>query len=79
MPRQSLLTANIKENHIGRILEAERLHWRLDGEVRHYHSLTPGWLANELFRRLHPDRRTIGEFLREEISGRLGLDIYLGL
>ena len=79
MPRQSLLTANIKENHIGRILEAERLHWRLDGEVRHYHSLTRGWLANELFRRLHPDRRTIGEFLREEISGRLGLDIYLGL
>ena len=79
MPRESLLTANIKDNHIGRILEAERLHWRLDGEARHYHSLTRGWLANEVFRRVHPDRKTIGEFLREEISGRLGLDIYLGL
>ena len=79
MPRESLLRTNIKENHIGRILEAERLHWRLDGEPRHYHSLTRGWLANEVFRRLHPDGITIGEFLSQEISSRLGADIYLGL
>ena len=79
MPRQSLLAANIRENQVGRLLETERLHWRLDGEVRHYHSLTRGWVAGELFRRLHPARLTLGEFFRQEISGRLGADIYLGL
>ena len=79
MPRQSLLAANIRENQVGRLLETERLHWRQDGEVRHYHSLTRGWVAGELFRRLHPARLTLGEFFRQEISGRLGADIYLGL
>ena len=79
MPRQSLLAANIRENQVGRLLETERLHWRLDGEARHYHSLTRGWVANEVFRRLHPDGLTMGEFLRQEVSSRLGADIYLGL
>ena len=64
---------------IGRIIEAERLHWRLDGEPRQYHSLTRGWVANEVFRRVHPDKITIGEFIRQEISNKLEVDIYLGL
>ena len=79
VPRQSLLTANIKKNEIGRIIEAENLHWRLDREPRQYHSLTRGWVANEVFRRVHPDKITIGEFIRREISSKLKVDIYLGL
>ena len=31
-----------------------------------------GWIANELFRRVHPDGKTIGGFIRENISKPLG-------
>ena len=36
-------------------------------------------MANEVFRRVHPDKITIGEFIRREISSKLKVDIYLGL
>ena len=34
---------------------------------------------NEIFRRVDPKGRTIGEFLREDITGPIGADVYLGL
>jgi hypothetical protein len=34
---------------------------------------------NEIFRRVEPKGRTIGEYLRAEISGPLGIDVYIGV
>ena len=44
-----------------------------------YHALTYGWLAGELIRRIDPAGRGPGRFVAEEISGPLGLDLWIGL
>ncbi|HIL97026.1 MAG TPA: class A beta-lactamase-related serine hydrolase, partial [Pseudomonadales bacterium] len=61
---QDLLTENIKLNNIGRIIEDHPQKFRKDGESRReYHAITRGWIVNEVFRRVDPAGRTIGEFL----------------
>ncbi len=35
------------------------------GTVREYHSMSRGFILNEIFRRADPKGRTIGEFLRQ--------------
>lgn len=47
------------------------------GSTHGYHAITYGWLAGELIRRV--DGRTPGRFVAEEISGPLGLDLWIGL
>ncbi|WP_369235614.1 serine hydrolase domain-containing protein [Streptomyces sp. R21] len=42
-----------------------------------YHAQTYSWLTNELVRRVTD--RTIGEWIADEISGPLGLDLWVGL
>jgi len=75
-----LLTENIKRNRIGEIIEGHAQKYRRgDGYRREYHAVTRGWIVNELFRRVDPAGRTIGEFLREDISVPLGVDAYIGL
>lgn len=76
---EDLRTANIKKNHIGRIIENDHQRFRRNGSEREYHALTRGWIVNEVFRRVDPDGRTVGEFLRDELSGPLQLDTYIGL
>ena len=44
-----------------------------------YHALTYGWLAGELVRRVDPSHRSIGTFVQDELSGPLGLDLWIGL
>ena len=74
----------------GPITLAEALHWdtvaarvadtKPDwpiGSGHGYHALTYGWLAGELIRRT--DGRTPGQFVADEISGPLGLDLWIGL
>ena len=46
---------------------------------RAYHAITRGFILNCLFTRVDPQRRTIGQFVKQEISDQLDLDIYLGL
>ncbi len=77
---QDLLTQNIKLNRIGQVIEGHAQRYR-DGEGhrREYHALTRGWIVNELFRRIDPAGRTIGEFLREDISTPLGADAFIGV
>ena len=41
--------------------------------------MTRGWVVNEVFRRIDPAGRTIGEFLREDISGPLEVDAVIGV
>ena len=77
---EDLLAENIKQNAVGRVIEAQPLRFRKgNGATREYHALTRGWIANEIFRRVDPAGRTIGEFLREEISQPLDADTFIGV
>ena len=42
-----------------------------------YHALTFGWLAGELVRRV--TGQSLGDFVREEIAGPLGVEMHVGL
>jgi CubicO group peptidase (beta-lactamase class C family) len=57
-------------------LAAQRPVWE-PGTRHGYHALTYGWLVGEVIRRV--DGRTIGQFLAEEVSGPLGLNLWVGL
>ena len=74
-----LLTDNIKQNRIGSIIEGHPQKFRDSGSRREYHAVTRGWIVNELFRRVDPAGRTIGEFLKEEISEPLQVDAIVGV
>jgi len=50
--------------------------WR-PGSASGYHAVTFGYLAGEIFRRV--DGRTLGRALAEDLSGPLGLDLFIGL
>jgi CubicO group peptidase (beta-lactamase class C family) len=49
------------------------------GSTHGYHALTYGWLAGELVRRVDPQHRSIGQFVQDEISGPLGVELFIGL
>ena len=77
---EDLFTENIKQNAIGRIIEQHpSSHGTTGGGKREYHALTRGWIVNEVFRRVDPAGRTIGEFLDEEISQPLKADAVIGV
>jgi len=59
-------------------LECESPEWKASGK-RQYHSISRGWIANEVFRRAHSKGSTIGEFLSEKVSGPLGARVYVGV
>lgn len=76
----ALLTANIKQNSVGQLIEGHAQTFRKgEGMRREYHAVTRGWIVNELFRRVDPAGRTIGEFLREDISQPLEVDAIVGV
>ena len=76
---KDLLSENIKQNKIGNVLESHPARFARDGNPREYHAVTRGWVVNEIFRRVDPNGRTIGEYLREQISEPLGVDIVVGV
>lgn len=78
---EDLFTENIKANTVGRVIERHAPSYRdpSSGNRREYHALTRGWIVNELFRRVDPAGRTIGEFLREDISQPLAADVVIGV
>ncbi len=73
------LPENIKQNSIGKVIEQEerKLPPESSGTNREYHELSRGHILNEIFRRVEPQGRTIGEYLREEISKPLEADVYV--
>jgi len=77
---QSLHPANLRDNSVSTIIERQTpLFPQSGGSPREYHAITRGWVANELFRRVEPQGRTMGEFYRQEISTPLDADIFIGL
>lgn len=75
---EDLLTANIKNNAVGRVIEQQPVRYPECGK-REYHAITRGWVVNELFRRVEPAGRTLGEFVRDEFSEPLGIDTMIGV
>lgn len=74
-----LLTENIKQNKIGSLIESHPQTFREQGSTREYHAITRGWIINELFRRVDPNGRTIGEFIEEAIRQPLNADVCVGV
>merc|ERR1719342_284842 len=72
-----ILRENIKKNRVGETFENMTPSWPSQGK-REYHNFTQGYLANEIFRRVHPDQLTVGEFLDKELANKLNADIYMG-
>ena len=80
MPLEDLLTESIKRNTVGRVIEAQTQQYTGgSGNRREYHAVTRGWIVNEVFRRVDPAGRTIGEFLQQDISGPLDADVFIGV
>jgi len=80
LPPEDLLPASIKQNRVGAVIEGHTQRFRAGGgSRREYHAISRGWIANEVFRRVDPAGRTIGEFIAEDISGPLGADVAIGL
>ena len=74
-----LVTERIKQNTIGRIIEEHPQKYQKGEDKREYHAISRGWIINEVFRRIEPSGRTIGEFLREDLSPTLGADVIVGV
>jgi CubicO group peptidase (beta-lactamase class C family) len=58
------------------LLEAEKPWWK-PGTRLGYHTLTYGYLLGEIVRRV--TGKTLGQYLREEITSPLGIDFFIGL
>ena len=70
----------LQNNAVGKVVERQTQKYRTGpGNQREYHGITRGLIANEVFRRVEPSGRTMGQFLREEISEPLGADVFIGL
>jgi len=72
------LRENIKSNRMGEVIARQACVYPVGGK-REYHTITRGWVANEIFRRVHPEGKTIGEFVDEKIARPLEADIYIGV
>lgn len=77
---EQLLKENIKQNSVGSVIEGVNAKIPSDPRKRrNYHALTRGWVVNELFRRVDPKGRTLGEYLQDEIAQPLGADVNIGV
>jgi len=75
---EDCLAMNIRQNKVGKVLEESEQEWPEEGR-RQYHGNSRGWIANEIFRRVHPEGNTIGEFLRSKVSEPLGARAFIGV
>lgn len=77
---RSLHPEKLRENAVGELVERQTPKFRSGADnQREYHAITRGWIASEVLRRADPQGRTMGQFLREEVSTPLGVDVYIGL
>ena len=77
---EQLLKENIKQNSVGSVIEGLSPRISSDSRKRrNYHALTRGWLVNELYRRVDPQHRTLGEYLQDEIAVPLEADVNVGV
>lgn len=72
---------NIKQNSIGDIIENQALQYPENElhSITFYHPMSRGFILNEIFRRVDTKRRTMGEWIREDIALALKTDTYIGI
>jgi CubicO group peptidase (beta-lactamase class C family) len=58
---------NLKKNQIGEIIEGMKQCNLPHGATRTYHTMSKDWILNEIFRRVEPTGRTMGEYFRAEM------------
>jgi len=76
---EDLTIANIKENKIGKLIEADYSQV-LGGYKRMYHAASRDILANEVFRRVEPQGRTMHEYMQQELTKKLGpIDVHFAV
>jgi len=75
---EDLFLENIKKNSVGEVIETDTQVFPGDGSVRMYHTLTRGWIENEIFRRVFPGGLTMGEFLKQELNPFANTNIVCG-
>lgn len=49
------------------------------GTRQGYHAFSIGFYESEILRRVDPQRRTLGQYFRDEVAKPLGLEFYIGL
>lgn len=72
-----LTAERLQENIISKRIEDETPQSD-PGTNRAYHAVSRGWLINEIVRRVDPAHRTVGQFLRDEVTRPLGIELVLG-
>lgn len=70
-------TENIKKNKIGEMIEKETTHFLPHNQTRCYHSITKDLITNEIFRRVEPQGRTMGEYMQQVLIPEHGFDIHI--
>ena len=65
---EDIQTENVKKNVIGKVIENQKPHILSNGAKRVYHSLTKDLILNEVFRRVEPENRTMGEYFEQVIQ-----------
>lgn len=76
---EDLTTEAIKQNKAGKILEDDYCLY-FCGCKRAYHTETRDIIAGEIFRRVEPQKRTMHEYMREEVAPKFGgLDYFIAL
>jgi len=80
IPQEQFLRENIKNNSLGKVIEALKpTKPKTYAHRRNYHALSRGWIVNEIFRRVEPDGKTIGEYIEYELAKPLDIDIKVGV
>ncbi|CAF1142649.1 unnamed protein product [Adineta ricciae] len=59
-------------------LEKQKPEW-IPGTTHGYHSVTYGWLAGELVRRVDSKKRSFGQFIQDELAIPAQIEFYIGL
>lgn len=82
--KHQMLTESIKKNQMGKCIEKDYSHYMSPEKLRDpnnvaeriYHPLRD-FVTNEIFRRVEPQNRTMGEYFRDEFSK--DFDIHIGV
>ena len=67
------LTENIKQNMVGKAIEDTPKREFPHGMTRKYHAINKDFITNEIFRRVEPKGRTMGEYFHQEIKEKFQL------
>lgn len=70
-------TENLKKNAQGEIIEKQAAHPLPHGAKRIYHAISRDCITNEIFRRVEPEGRTMGEYFQQVILPEYGIDTHL--